>query len=256
MAYEWHKPLEARWVSFTLWTTLAVVVGGLVLLIPPFFLQGTIEPIEGHRPYSALEQEGRDLYLREGCNTCHSQQIRPFKTETDRYGPYSTAGESVYDRPFLFGSRRTGPDLARVGGKYPDSWHWIHFRNPRDIEPRSNMPAFDFLLERELDLSLTSAKLRVLRTLGAPYSDEEVAGAEAAARTQMSAVAASLRKDGVELTETQAKSEGIAMIAYLQSLGLSRSEDTVQATRVSSERIDPDRASAAAGAAGAAAGGE
>ncbi len=219
MAYEWHRPLERRWLAFTLWTLLAVVVGGLVLLVPPFFLQGTIDPIPGFRPYSALEVEGRDLYIREGCNTCHSQQVRPFKTETDRYGPYSVAAEGVYDRPFLWGSRRTGPDLHRVGGKYPDSWHWIHFRNPRDIEPRSNMPSFAFLLETSLDLSLTQRRLEVLRSLGHPYTDAEVANAARDAEAQMAGIAASLRRDGVELDEAQARSEAVALIAYLQSLG-------------------------------------
>jgi len=219
VAYAWHRPLESRWVSFTVLSFLAVVVGGLVLLIPPFFLQGTIEPIEGLRPYSALELEGRDIYIREGCNTCHSQQVRPFKTEVDRYGPYSLAGEGIYDRPFLWGSRRTGPDLARVGGRYPDSWHWIHFRNPRDVEPRSNMPAFAFLLERELDLALVSRKLEVLRWIGHPYDDRQIRDAAADARAQMAEVAESLRGDGIELSERQARSEALALIAYLQSLG-------------------------------------
>ena len=219
MAYERHRLLEGRWLSFSVLTLLAVAVGGLVLVIPPFFLQGTVEPVPGQRPYSALEQEGRDVYVREGCYVCHSQMVRPLATETARYGPYSLAGESVYDRPFQFGSRRTGPDLARVGGKYPDSWHWLHFRDPRSIEPRSNMPDFTFLTETPLDLSLTRRKLETLRTLGAPYGDTELANAEADARAQMEAVAASLRRDGVTLGEIEAQSEAIALIAYLQSLG-------------------------------------
>ena len=219
MAFDWHKPLESDSLRLTLWTALAILVGGIVLLIPPFFMQGTADPLPGMRPYSALEQEGRDLYLREGCNTCHSQQIRPLKSETDRYGAYSLAGESVYDRPFLFGSRRTGPDLARVGGKYPDSWHWIHFDDPRRIEPRSNMPDFAFMSRRELDLSLTSRRLEVLRFLGNPYSDEEIANAPADAERQMAAVAASIRKDGIALDEVAERSETIALIAYLQRLG-------------------------------------
>ena len=157
--------------------------------------------------------------MREGCNTCHSQQVRPFKSETDRYGAYSRAGEGVYDRPFLWGSRRTGPDLARVGGKYPDSWHWLHFLNPRDIEPRSNMPAFAFLSRQALDLSDASRKLEVMRGLGTPYGDEQVAAAEADARAQAAQVAASLRAAGVALDEAQAQSETIALIAYLQTLG-------------------------------------
>lgn len=219
MAWEAHKKLEARGFTFIVLTLVAVAVGGLVLLIPPFFLQGTIVPVPGVRPYTALEQEGRDIYIREGCNTCHSQQIRPLRSETDRYGPFTLAGETIYDRPFLYGSRRTGPDLARVGGKYPDSWHWIHFRDPRDIEPRSNMPAFDFLMERELDLSTTRTKLEVLRGLGHPYTDEQIANAVSDARAEAEEIVASLRADGIEVTEQEAKSEVIAVIAYLQSLG-------------------------------------
>jgi cbb3-type cytochrome c oxidase subunit II len=219
MAYERHRGLERRWLSFTVLTFLAVAVGGLVLVIPPFFLQGTVEPVAGQRPYSALEQEGRDIYVREGCYVCHSQMVRPLRTETERYGAYSLAGESVYDRPFQFGSRRTGPDLARVGRKYPDSWHWLHFQDPQSIEPRSNMPSFAFLSETPLDLSLTRRKLETLRALGTPYSDAEIANAEADARAQLGAVAAALRKEGVELDEVAAQSETLALIAYLQSLG-------------------------------------
>jgi len=219
MAWNWHRPLESKGFRFSVLTFLAVLVGGLVLLIPPYFLQGTIEPIEGVEPYTALELEGRDLYMREGCSNCHSQMVRPFKTETDRYGPFSLAGEGVYDRPFLYGSRRTGPDLARVGGKYPDSWHWIHFRNPREIEPRSHMPAYAFLGEQALDLSLAERKLAVLRRLGHPYTDAEVTGAVADAEAQAARIAASLRKDGVQLGDVEARSEAIALIAYVQRLG-------------------------------------
>jgi cbb3-type cytochrome c oxidase subunit II len=219
MAWEWHRKLEARELTLGVLAFVAVAIGGLVLLIPPYFLQGTVTPVPGVRPYTALEQEGRDIYVREGCYTCHSQQIRPFKTETDRYGPYSLAGESVYDRPFQFGSRRTGPDLARVGGKYPDSWHWMHLRDPREIEPRSNMPAFAFLAETPLDTSLTSRKLEVLHRLGAPYSDEQIRDAEADARAQMATVASGLRASGVPLSGAEAESEAVALIAYLQHLG-------------------------------------
>jgi cytochrome c oxidase cbb3-type subunit I/II len=219
MAFDRHRALESKSFRFTLFTLLTVVVGGIVLLIPPAFLQGTVPPLAGQRPYSALEQEGRDIYVREGCNVCHSQQVRPFKTETDRYGHYSVAGEGVYDRPFLWGSRRTGPDLARIGGKYPSSWHWLHFQDPRRIEPRSNMPAFVFLTTTPLDTSLTARKLAVLRTLGAPYSDAEIDGAAARAQEEAGAIAAALRKDGIALDETEARSEAIAVIAYLQSLG-------------------------------------
>lgn len=219
MAWNWHRPLEGKGITFSVLTLLAVVVGGMVELIPPYFLQGSVEPIDGVRPYTALELEGRDLYMREGCINCHSQMIRPFKTETDRYGPFSMGGEGVYDRPFLYGSRRTGPDLARVGGKYPDSWHWIHFRNPREIEPRSHMPDYAFLAERALDLSQTSRKLEVLRGLGHPYSDADVEGAAAAATAQAEQVVASLRGDGIELSDVQTRSETIALIAYMQRLG-------------------------------------
>jgi cbb3-type cytochrome c oxidase subunit II len=219
MAWNWHKPLEVRGLVFTLLATLAILVGGMIELIPPYFLQGTIDEIPGVTPYTALELEGRDLYIREGCNNCHSQMIRPFKTETDRYGHFSMPGEGIYERPFLYGSRRTGPDLSRVGGKYPNAWHWIHLRNPREIEPRSTMPPYAFLLEQELDLSLTQRKLEVLRGLGHPYSDAEVSGAVANARAQADEVATALRKDGQSISDVQARSEAIALIAYLQRLG-------------------------------------
>ena len=192
----------------------------MIELIPPYFLQGTIDPIPGVTPYSALELEGRDLYIREGCNNCHSQMIRPFKTETDRYGHFTMPGEGIYDRPFLYGSRRTGPDLSRVGGKYPDSWHWIHLRNPREIEPRSNMPPYAFLLEDELDLSLARRKLEVLRELGHPYSDEAIrdAAAERARPGGWRGDRAATRRAIADAT-SQARSEAIALIAYLQRLG-------------------------------------
>ena len=219
MGWSWHGPLEAKGLTFSMLTLLAVLVGGMIELIPPYFLQGTIEPVEGVQPYAPLVLEGRDLYIREGCNNCHSQMVRPFKTETDRYGPFTMAGEGIYDRPFLYGSRRTGPDLARVGGKYPNSWHWIHFRNPREIEPRSNMPPYAFLSESSLDLSWTQRKLQVLRDLGHPYGDAEIAGAVSEAEAQAASVAAAVRKDGQPVSELEARSEAIALIAYLQRLG-------------------------------------
>jgi cytochrome c oxidase cbb3-type subunit I/II len=219
MAYEWHRPLEGQPIRFALLTFAAVIVGGLVLLVPPFFLQGTMDPLPGMRPYSALELEGRDLYIREGCNTCHSQMIRPLAAETERYGHYTVAGEGVYDRPFLWGSRRTGPDLARVGGKYPDSWHWRHLEDPRALEPRSNMPSFAFLLDAPLDTSLTARRMDVLRTLGHPYTDAEIANAERDALAEADRIAEKLRGEGVALEGAAARSEAIAVIAYLQSLG-------------------------------------
>jgi cytochrome c oxidase cbb3-type subunit I/II len=219
VAYEWHRPLEAQSLRFIVLTFLAVIVGGLVLLVPPFFLQGTMEPLPGMRPYSALELEGRDLYIREGCNVCHSQMIRPLAAETERYGHFTVAGEGAYDRPFLWGSRRTGPDLARVGGKYPHSWHWRHFEDPRALEPRSNMPSFSFMLRAPLDTSLTSRRLAVLQSLGHPYTEAEVESAERDALAEAERIAAALRAEGVDLSDTEARSEGIALIAYLQSLG-------------------------------------
>lgn len=218
-SHEWHRRLEKKGLLFGVLAFVAVAIGGLVLLVPPYFLQGTVTPIPGITPYTALELEGRDLYIREGCNTCHSQQVRPLRTETARYGPYSLAGEGVYDRPFLYGSRRTGPDLARVGGKYPDSWHWIHLKDPRAIELASNMPAFEFMTRRPLDLSLASRKLSALRSLGHPYSDEEIANAAADAEAAMARIAQDLRENGIPLDEVEARSEALALIAYLQRLG-------------------------------------
>lgn len=219
MGWSWHHPLEGKGLAFTILTVLAILVGGLVELIPPYFLQGTIEPVPGLAPYSALELEGRDLYIREGCNNCHSQMIRPLASETARYGPFSKSGEGVYERPFLYGSRRTGPDLARVGGKYPDSWHWIHLIDPRRIEPRSNMPPYAFLTEWPLDLSLTAKKLAVLRELGHGYTDAEIENAVRDAEAQAAQLAERLRADGQTLDEAQARSQAIALIAYLQRLG-------------------------------------
>jgi cytochrome c oxidase cbb3-type subunit I/II len=220
MGWTWHKPLEGKSLTFTILTLLAILVGGLVELVPPYFLQGTIEPLPGFKPYSALELEGRDVYIREGCNNCHSQMVRPLASETARYGPFSTSGEGVYDRPFLWGSRRTGPDLSRVGGKYPDSWHWIHLLDPRGMEPRSNMPSYAFLTESPLDLSLTQRKLEVLRKLGHPYSDAEIASAADDARKQAEGVVARLRNDGQNLDAGQAQSDAVALIAFLQRLGV------------------------------------
>jgi cbb3-type cytochrome c oxidase subunit II len=220
VGWNWHRPLEAKGLTFSVLTLLAILVGGLVELVPPYFLQGTVDVIPGVTPYSGLELEGRDIYIREGCNNCHSQMIRPFKTETDRYGQFTMPGEGVYERPFLYGSRRTGPDLSRVGGKYPDSWHWMHLRDPRSIEPRSNMPPYAFLLEEPLDLSLTARKLQVLRDLGHPYDDAEIASAVVDATAQAARLAESLGRDGQKLSTAEAQSEALALIAYLQRLGL------------------------------------
>ncbi len=177
---------------------LLVSVGGLVQIVPLFFQTSTTEPVEGLKPYDALSLVGRDIYIREGCNNCHSQMIRPFRTETERYGHYSVAGEFVYDRPFLWGSKRTGPDLARVGGRYSDDWHRIHMINPRDVVPESIMPGYPWLEEASADASTIQKKMSALRAMGHPYTDEEIAASPAV---------------------LEGKTEMDAMIAYLQGLG-------------------------------------
>jgi len=177
---------------------VAISFGTLVELVPLAFSKSTTMPVEGLEPYSALELEGRDIYIREGCHTCHSQMIRPLRAETERYGHYSVAGEFVYDRPFLWGSKRTGPDLARVGARYSDEWHRAHLYNPRDVIPESNMPAFPWLFNNTIDAETTPVKLATLRKLGVPYTDADIAGAKAAV------------KDVREID---------ALIAYLQQLG-------------------------------------
>jgi len=179
-------------------TILVVSVGGLVEIVPLYFQKTTTEPVEGLEPYSALELTGRDIYVSEGCYNCHSQMIRPFRAETERYGHYSVAGEFVYDRPFQWGSKRTGPDLARVGGRYSDEWHRVHLINPRDVVPESIMPGYPWLASNAVDPSDIQKKMQVLRSLGAPYTDEQIAEAPAAIAD---------------------KSELDAMIAYLQRLG-------------------------------------
>ena len=198
-----HDVIE-RSVGLMIVLTLATVsVGGLVEIVPLFFQHSTTKPIdrEGNpldiKPYDAVRLAGRDIYVREGCNNCHSQMIRPFRAETERYGHYSVAGEYIYDRPFLWGSKRTGPDLARVGGRYSDEWHRVHLTDPRAVVPESNMPAFPWL-ERPADASSIDKKMEVLRTLGHPYSDEDIAGAKKA---------------------LEGKTEMDVLIAYLQGMG-------------------------------------
>ena len=193
-----HEFIEKNMTWLIVLVILVVSVGGLVEILPLFFQRYTTEPVEGLKPYTALQLTGRDVYIREGCYTCHSQMIRPFRAETERYGHYSVAGEFVYDRPFQWGSKRTGPDLARVGGRYSDEWHRIHLGNPRDVVPESNMPAYPWLAKTPADASSIEAKLRVLRALGHPYSDADIAGAKAA---------------------LSGKTEQDALIAYLQGLG-------------------------------------
>ena len=193
-----HEILEKNIGLLTLFMILAVSIGGLTQIVPLFFQDAVNEPVEGMKPYTALQLEGRDLYIREGCVGCHSQMIRPFRAETERYGHYSVAGESVYDHPFLWGSKRTGPDLARVGGRYSDDWHRAHLYNPRNVVPESKMPSYPWLVENTLDGKDTAQKMSALRTLGVPYTEEDIAGA----------------RDSVK-----GKTEMDAMVAYLQVLG-------------------------------------
>ncbi|GAA3950221.1 cytochrome-c oxidase, cbb3-type subunit II [Allohahella marinimesophila] len=181
---------------------LVVSFGGLAEIVPLFFQKSVTEPIEGLTPLTAVQLEGRDIYIREGCHVCHTQMIRPFRSETERYGPYSVAGEFVYDHPFLWGSKRTGPDLARVGNKYSDAWQRAHLYNPRDVVPESNMPAFPWLFSQKLDASQTAAKMTGLRRVGVPYADEDIAGAAEA---------------------VEGKYEIEALVEYLQQLGTVRS---------------------------------
>jgi len=196
-----HKTLEKNISLMSVFIIIAVSIGGLVEILPLIFNEKR-EPYEGVKPYGALELAGRDIYVREGCYGCHSQMVRPFRSETERYGAFSVAGESVYDRPFQWGSKRTGPDLARVGGRYSDQWHVIHMMDPRAVVPESNMPGYPWLAEAQVDPELIQKKMRGLQTLGDPYTDEEI---EAAAAL------------------VAGKSEMDAMVAYLQSLGLARS---------------------------------
>jgi cytochrome c oxidase cbb3-type subunit 2 len=178
---------------------LAIAFGGLVEIVPLYFQRSTTEPVAGLKPYTAMQLAGRDIYIREGCSNCHSQMIRPFRAETERYGHYSVAGEFVYDHPFLWGSKRTGPDLHRVGGRYSDEWHRVHLNNPRDVVPESNMPAYAFLAQAKVDPDLLPVKMNALRKVGVPYTDEDVAGAAEAVK---------------------GKTEQEALIAYLQGMGL------------------------------------
>ena len=190
-----HEKIEKNVGLLGVLTAVAISFGGLAEIVPLYFSGQVTEPAPGVQPYSALELEGRDIYIREGCYVCHSQMIRPLRAETERYGHYSLAGESVYDHPFQFGSKRTGPDLARVGGRYSDEWHSIHLRNPRDVVPESNMPGFPWLDENTLDGTGTGDKMSALRAVGVPYTDEQIAaaGAEVAGKTEMQALIAYLQ---------------------------------------------------------------
>jgi len=196
-----HERIEKNIGLMIILIVIVVSIGGLVQIVPLFFQHSTTEPVAGLKPYSALRLAGRDVYVREGCYLCHSQMIRPFRAETERYGHYSVAGEFVYDRPFLWGSKRTGPDLHRVGGRYSDEWHRVHLMNPRDVVPESIMPGYPWLEENEADATHIKRKLEVLKMLGAPYSDEEIATAPQAleGKTEMDALIAYLQGLGIEI---------------------------------------------------------
>ncbi|HVO46289.1 MAG TPA: cytochrome-c oxidase, cbb3-type subunit II [Steroidobacteraceae bacterium] len=194
-----HETIETRAGLLGVLIAVVISVGGLVEIVPLYFSSQVTTPAPGVQPYTALQLEGRDIYIREGCYNCHSQMVRPLRAETERYGHYSLAGESVYDHPFQFGSKRTGPDLARVGGRYSDEWHRVHLSNPRDVVPESNMPAYAWLAREPIDANLTPRKLTLMRGLGVPYSQAQIDGAAESVRD---------------------KSEMDALIAYLQGLGV------------------------------------
>ncbi len=200
-----HEKIETSNTLMIVLTLLAVIWGGLLEIVPLFFQKSTTTPVnELVKPYDALRLAGRDIYIREGCYNCHSQMIRPFRAETERYGHYSVAGEFVYDHPFQWGSKRTGPDLARVGGRYSDQWHRIHLLNPRDVVPESNMPAY-YWLDRPLNDALIGKKMEALRKVGVPYSDKDVAEAPKAieGKTEVEAVIAYLQGMGLALKQTR-----------------------------------------------------
>lgn len=212
----WHRWLERKPIPFLVASLVVILVGTLVEFIPTFMVKSNVPTIPVVQPYTALEVEGRDLYIREGCVNCHSQMVRPFRSETERYGEYSKSGEFVYDHPFLWGSKRTGPDLHREGGKYPNSWHYHHMRDPRTMSPGSTMPPFPWLLTQTLDAGNVSKKLKALQKIGVPYSDQEVANAANDLTAQAKSISDQLAGDGIKVKPDR---EIIALIAYLQRLG-------------------------------------
>ncbi|HEX6558333.1 MAG TPA: cytochrome-c oxidase, cbb3-type subunit II [Longimicrobiales bacterium] len=211
-----RRVLEGRLGVFAIVTTIAISIGGLVEIIPMFTASLGPRPLQGVTPLSALEAKGRDIYIREGCYTCHSQMVRPMRAELLRYGEWSRAGEYAYDHPFLLGSRRIGPDLMRVGGKYPDAWHFEHMRDPRSTSPGSIMPPYPWLPERLLNTADAAASLRALKQVGVPYSDDVIAHAGDAMAQQAGDIVARLATMGIR---TQPDREIVAVIAYLQRLG-------------------------------------
>ncbi|MEW6062097.1 MAG: cytochrome-c oxidase, cbb3-type subunit I [Bacteroidota bacterium] len=211
-----HRWLEKRPVQFAVVALILVALGGLIELIPTFLIKSNVPTIESVKPYTPLELQGRDIYIREGCNACHSQMVRPFRSETERYGEYSKAGEFVYDHPFLWGSRRTGPDLHRVGGKYPNMWHYLHMDNPRSMSPGSIMPPYPWLLTQDLDTTTTAAKIRAMQSLGVPYPAGYEFRANELLQQQADSIAADLQRNKIP---AEPNKEIIALIAYLQRLG-------------------------------------
>lgn len=197
-----HEKVEKNLGLMIALIIAVVLVGGVVQIVPLFFMPAMTKPVEGLEPYSALQLAGRDIYIRESCMSCHSQMIRPFRAETERYGHYSLAGEFVYDRPFQWGSIRTGPDLARVGGRYSDEWHIVHLINPRDVVPESNMPGYPWLMDNEINPEVIQRRMRVLRRLGHPYTDEQIekAADELQGKTEMDAIVAYLQVLGTAVT--------------------------------------------------------
>ena len=196
-----HDAIERHVGLLIILTVLTIIWGGLVEIVPLFFQNATTKPVDGLKPYDPVRLTGRDVYIREGCNNCHSQMIRPFRAETERYGHYSVAGEFVYDHPFLWGSKRTGPDLHRVGGRYSDDWHRAHLNNPRDVVPESNMPAYAFLGKTPVNASTIGAKMSALRMVGVPYTDAEIAeaGKQLEGKTELDVLVAYLQGLRTEL---------------------------------------------------------
>jgi cytochrome c oxidase cbb3-type subunit II len=223
-----HQILETNSILLVIGVLVVIAIGGLVEITPLFYLRSTIEKVDGVRPYAPLELAGRNIYLREGCYNCHSQMIRPLRDEVERYGHYSLAAESMYDRPFQWGSKRTGPDLARVGGKYSDDWHRDHLKEPKSVVPGTVMPAYPWLVQTALDFAHIDDELRVQAALGVPYSADMIAAAQADVRTQASADAPQAAELSKRYPKAQARdydgnpgriSEADALIAYLQVLG-------------------------------------
>ena len=232
----WHSWLERKPVQFTIFTTIAILIGGIVQIVPTIFVKSNIPTISSVKPYTPLELEGRDLYIREGCVGCHSQMIRPFRSEVERYGEYSKSGEYVYDHPFLWGSKRTGPDLFRVGGKYSDNWHFNHMYDPQSTSPNSIMPGYKWLFDnKQMDYSNIEKKMRVMVTLGVPYTEEDIVNARESIRVQSEKIEKNLENDpdfvrSYEESKKNAQVKGeefvpmsqreiTALIAYMQRLG-------------------------------------